>query len=136
MLGQLSALGKPFNSEYISILQMGELLDLVTTKQMTRPSAKLLLKQMLVSPSKIPVKQLAAEMGLLSTALEDQSPSASDDFLRDICVGAIEALPSEIAAIRAGHKNVINKVIGWIMRETKGKVDAKQAKGMLNQLLE
>ncbi|KAE9411467.1 Glutamyl-tRNA amidotransferase B subunit [Gymnopus androsaceus JB14] len=94
LLGQLSALERPFNSEHIPVARMSELLNLITTKQMTRPSAKLLLRHMLVSPTNVP-----------------------------------------IAAIRGGNENVINKVIGWIMRETRGKADAKQAKDMVEQLL-
>ncbi|KIK67396.1 hypothetical protein GYMLUDRAFT_37509 [Collybiopsis luxurians FD-317 M1] len=137
LLGQLSALGKPFSSAYIPVDRMGELLDLVTAKQMTRPSAKLLLKQMLLSTPDKSVKQLATEMDLLTATSSDRkSISANnDDPLREVCIRAVDALPSEVAAIRNGNKNVINKVVGWIMRETKGKVDANQAKAILNQLL-
>ncbi|KAJ3748756.1 Glutamyl-tRNA amidotransferase B subunit [Lentinula detonsa] len=135
-LGQLSALGKPFSSEYITVAQMGQLLDLIITKQMTRPSAKLLLKQMLVSPSDLAVKQLAENMDLLSLADEHSKRlSGDDDSLRDVCKRSIEALPAEIAAIRAGKEKAINKVIGWIMRQTKGKADVDRAKDILKELL-
>ncbi|KAF9071746.1 Glutamyl-tRNA amidotransferase B subunit [Rhodocollybia butyracea] len=140
LLGQLSALGKSFCSDYIAVAQMGELLDLVGTKQMSRSSAKLLLKQMLISPSNTPVKQLAAEMDLLSSVLLNTNTASvspnEDDILHNVCVRAIAALPREIEAIRNGNDNVYNKVIGWIMRETKGKVDAKQTKNMLKQLID
>lgn len=114
---------------------MGDLLDLITTKQITRPSAKLLLKHMLVSPSDTPVRQLAQKMDVLSSVDEHSNSSSNDDSLRDVCIRAIDALPSEIAAIQAGNENVMNKVIGWIMRQTKGKVDVNRAKDILKQLL-
>ncbi|KAF5393281.1 hypothetical protein D9757_000604 [Collybiopsis confluens] len=136
VLGQLSALGKPFSSELISVDRMGEFIDLVVAKRMTRPSAKLLLKQMLSRPSNAPVNHLAAEMDLLDTdPPHHKTMSANDDLVRDICLRAIDALPSEIAAIRGGNQNVMNKVVGWIMRETRGKVDPNSAKTILNQLL-
>ncbi|GAW08544.1 GTPase-activating protein GYP5 [Lentinula edodes] len=134
-LGQLFALGKPFSTEYIPVAQMGDLLDLITTKQITRPSAKLLLKHMLVSPSDTPVRQLAQKMDVLSSVDEHSNSSSNDDSLRDVCIRAIDALPSEIAAIQAGNENVMNKVIGWIMRQTKGKVDVNRAKDILKQQL-
>ncbi|KAJ4467903.1 Glutamyl-tRNA amidotransferase B subunit [Lentinula edodes] len=134
-LGQLFALEKPFSTEYIPVAQMGDLLDLITTKQITRPSAKLLLKHMLVSPSDIPVRRLAEKMDVLSSVDEHSNSSSNHDSLRDVCIRAIDALPSEIAAIQAGNENVMNKVIGWIMRQTKGKVDVNRAKDILKQLL-
>ncbi|KAJ4483398.1 Glutamyl-tRNA amidotransferase B subunit [Lentinula aciculospora] len=133
LCGQLSALGKPFSSQYIPVAQMGILLDLITTKQMTRTSAKLLLKQMLVFPSDATVRRLAENMDLLSPV--DRHPTLDDNNLRDICKRAIDALPSEAAAIRAGNENVMNKLIGWIMRQTRGKVDVSRTYIILKELL-
>ncbi|KAJ3724517.1 Glutamyl-tRNA amidotransferase B subunit [Lentinula raphanica] len=136
-LGRLSALGKPFSSAHIPVGKMGELLDLIAEKQMTRSSAKLLLQQMLTAPSDVPVKLLAKQMDLLSPVAEQATISpTSDDTLRDICIRCIDALPAEIAALRAGNEKVMNRVIGWIMRHTKGKADINRAKEILKELLQ
>lgn len=114
---------------------MSELLDLVSTEQMTRPSAKLLLRHMLVSPTNESVKELARRMDLLVATTDKSLSPGTDEALRNVCMGAIDAFPSEVAAIRSGNENVVNKLIGWIMRETRGKTNAKQAKEMIEQLL-
>lgn len=114
---------------------MGELLDLVSTEQMTRSSAKLLLRHMLISPTNESVKESARKMDLLVATKDKPLSPGIDEALRDVCMRAIDAFPSEVAAIRSGSKNAVNKLIGWIMRETKGKTNAKQAKEMIEQLL-
>lgn len=51
--------------------------------------------------------------------------SSSEDDLQSVCMRAVEALPDEVAALRAGHHNVVNKIVGWVMKETRGRADAK-----------
>lgn len=120
--GQLSTLDKTFSSKHITHHQLGELIDLVASNSVTRPSGKLLLRHMLMDPSIIPetsVRQLAIQLNLISMS------SSSEDDLQSVCMRAIEALPNEVAALRAGHHNVVNKIVGWVMKETRGRADAK-----------
>ncbi|KAK7472588.1 hypothetical protein VKT23_000701 [Stygiomarasmius scandens] len=136
LLGQLSSLDRPFSSHHIPTSQMGELIDLVTSGQITRPSGKLLLKHMLTNdiPATISMRELARELDVLLAPSEASAStiSSEDDPVYHACLRAIEALPSEITAIRAGNANVMNKVIGWVMRETKGKADVKKVREIIN----
>ncbi|THV05019.1 glutamyl-tRNA amidotransferase [Dendrothele bispora CBS 962.96] len=143
LLGQLSSLELAFSSHQIPASRFGELIDLVTSGQLTRPTGKLLLKHMLTNdiPVVTSVKELAQELDMLlvpsskstSTAL---FASSEDDALHQICLRAIDALPSEIAAIKAGNSNVMNKVIGWVMRESKGKADVKRVREIINSSIQ
>ncbi|KAK0461085.1 Glutamyl-tRNA amidotransferase B subunit [Desarmillaria tabescens] len=120
--GQLSMLDKTFTSKHITPRQLGELIDLVASNSVTRPSGKLLLRHMLTDPSITPetsVRQLAVKLNFMSMS------SSSGDDLQFVCTRAVEALPDEVAALRAGHHNVINKIVGWVMKETRGRADAK-----------
>ncbi|KAK0212659.1 glutamyl-tRNA amidotransferase [Desarmillaria ectypa] len=120
--GQLSTLNKTFTSKHITPRQLGELIDLVASNSVTRPSGKLLLRHMLTNPSIIPetsVRQLAVKLNFMSMS------SSSEDDLQSVCARAVEALPDEVAALRAGHHNVVNKIVGWVMKETRGRADAK-----------
>jgi aspartyl-tRNA(Asn)/glutamyl-tRNA(Gln) amidotransferase subunit B len=100
----------------------------------TRSSSKLLLKHLLVNPMEISsVKQLASNMDLLSFS-SDQADNTSSS-LDDICRQVIKALPSEAAAVRAGHRNVINKLVGRVMKETKGRAGAQTAREVIERLL-
>ncbi|KAG7449509.1 glutamyl-tRNA amidotransferase [Guyanagaster necrorhizus] len=117
--GQLST---NFTSKRITPYQLGELIDLVASNRVTRPSGKLLLRHMLTDPSitlETSVQQLAVNLNLIAMS------SSSKDDLQSVCVRAVNALPDEVAALRAGHYNVVNKIVGWVMKETKGRADAK-----------
>ena len=57
------------------------------------------------------------------------------DGLEDLCARALAAQPGEVAKYRAGKVNVINKILGWVMRESKGRADAREAKAVLEELL-
>ena len=71
---------------------------------------------------------LAQELSLL--AVDD-----GDASLRQWCEDAIQALPAEVTAIRRGNVNVINKVLGRVMKLSRGTADAKSAKAMLESIL-
>lgn len=77
------------------------------------------------------VKQLAMELNFIS------SPSASDDDdLADLCRKVIETMPSEVAALRSGHRGVVNKLVGSVMKQTRGRVDANTAKAVILKILQ
>ncbi|KAJ8076474.1 hypothetical protein PM082_000897 [Marasmius tenuissimus] len=129
LLGLLAASGRPFSSQYVSAPQMGVLIDLVSDNSMTRSSARLLLRHIINNPPPIntSIQDLARQLDLLS-----ESSGVSDD---DVYRRAVEALPAEVAAIRSGNKNVLNKVIGWVMRETKGKADVQKTRKRLEEVI-
>ncbi|KAF5370736.1 hypothetical protein D9758_001818 [Tetrapyrgos nigripes] len=142
LLGQLSALELTFPSQHMPPTRFGELIDLVDSGQVTRPTGKLLLKHMLTTeiPSTKSVKEIAEQLDMLLTPSTTTIPAASDvspedDALHRACLRAIDVLPSEIAAIKAGNSNVMNKVIGWVMRETKGKADVKRIRDIINDTI-
>jgi aspartyl-tRNA(Asn)/glutamyl-tRNA(Gln) amidotransferase subunit B len=44
-------------------------------------------------------------------------------------------MPDETAAARKGNKNVINKLVGTVMRQSRGRADARSVKEVLDRLL-
>jgi aspartyl-tRNA(Asn)/glutamyl-tRNA(Gln) amidotransferase subunit B len=72
--------------------------------------------------------QRAASLSLLST------PHGGLD-VDALCESAIAALPSEAAAFRKGRKNVLNKMLGWVMKESRGRADSTQVRERLVTLL-
>ncbi|KAL0569801.1 hypothetical protein V5O48_012158 [Marasmius crinis-equi] len=132
LVGLLASSGKSFSSGHISVLQTGALIDLVSSGSMTRSSARLLLRHLIDNPqpNDTSIQALAQQLDLLSGS--ELSSGAKED---DVYLRAIDALPSEVAAIRSGNKNVLNKLIGWVMRETKGKADVKKTRERLECLI-
>ncbi|KAJ7071864.1 glutamyl-tRNA amidotransferase [Mycena belliarum] len=127
LLGRLSAAKLTFADNPLSESQLGELVDLVHTGAITGTSGKLLLREILANPSQKTPTERARLMSLLSHDELD---------VDDLCVAAIAALPSEALAFKRGHMNVLNKILGWVMKESRGKADSKLVRERLVALLE
>lgn len=142
LLGQLSSRNTPFAENPVSVQQFGELIDLVQERTMTGTSAKYLLRHLLSNPTSKSTKELAEELQLLAfTSLTQKAPesegssTAQHSELDTLIQKAIEAMPSEVAAFKAGRKGVLNKVVGWIMKQSRGRVDAQEVKIQLEKAL-
>lgn len=71
------------------------------------------------------VKDVVREMGFL---LETSS-------IEEYCVAAIQALSSEAEAVRGGNSKPLNKLIGHVMRQSKGAMRPDKTSECLQQLL-
>ncbi|KAF8272096.1 Glutamyl-tRNA amidotransferase B subunit [Lactarius quietus] len=118
LLGQLALRKKVFRANPVSLEQMGGLIDMVQNGLMTGSSGKLLLRHMLDNPSAAASTALARRLGLLATR-ED----------------AIADMPQEADAVRRGVPNVINKLLGRVMKSSKGTTDPQSVRRMLKKLL-
>jgi aspartyl-tRNA(Asn)/glutamyl-tRNA(Gln) amidotransferase subunit B len=104
-------------------------------------SGKFLLKYMLTNPDSRTPTQLAEELQLTAlsstpaSASQSASPSSSRSELHLLCETAIQALPSEVAAIRAGNKNVLNKIVGYVMKQSRGRADAKVVRNLVEEIV-
>jgi aspartyl-tRNA(Asn)/glutamyl-tRNA(Gln) amidotransferase subunit B len=116
---------------------------------------------MLSNPSSKSTREIAEEQQLMSfasteptndgTALPDSgypssgSPSTSSipptttvesaNGLDVLVSRALAAMPKEVEALKAGHKGVMNKFVGWVMRESRGRADARLVKEEIERML-
>ncbi|KAJ7712418.1 glutamyl-tRNA amidotransferase [Mycena metata] len=129
LLGRLHAAKLTFTDNPLSSSQLGELIALVNSAAITGTSGKLLLREMLAdSSSALTPTERARSLNLLAASSEQLDVSA-------LCAAAIAALPSEAAAFKKGHKNVLNKILGWVMKESRGRADSQQVRECLISLL-
>ncbi|KAF7365378.1 Glutamyl-tRNA(Gln) amidotransferase subunit B, mitochondrial [Mycena venus] len=129
LLGRLHAARLTFADNPLSTSQLGELIDLVQSGAITGTSGKLLLREMLAESSPQTPTERARSLSLLIA-------STGELDIGELCAAAIAALPSEAEAFRNGHKNVLNKILGWVMKESRGRTDSKQVRERLISLLE
>ncbi|KAJ6512108.1 glutamyl-tRNA amidotransferase [Mycena vitilis] len=129
-LGRLHTARLTWADNVLSEARLGELVDLVQSGAITGTSGKMLLREMLAKPdvSTTPT-ELARSLSLLAF-----SPVELD--IDELCAAAVAALPSEASAYRKGHQNVLNKILGWVMKESRGRADSKQVRERLIILLE
>jgi len=90
-------------------------------------SGKLLLRHMLDHPSSDFPSQLAERLGIVV--------NRGDDFLERLCAQAIKDMPEEADAMRRGVPNVINKLLGHVMKSSKGTADPRSIRRTLQKLL-
>ena len=102
-----------------------ELLKLVDAGTINVTTGKSLL-QVVQDSGKSPAK-LVNDQGLAQVS--------DDAQIRAICSKIINDHPEEVSAFRAGKESLIGWFVGQVMRESRGKADAKMAKDILTDLL-
>jgi len=141
LIGQLSVRKQTFDENTLTVDQFGELIDLVQNGTVTGTSGKFLLKHMLTNLNSHTPTQLAQELQLsaLSSTPDSSWQSASisspQSELQSLCEAAIQALPSEVAAFQAGNKNVLNKIVGYVMKQSRGRADAKVVRTLVEEIV-
>jgi aspartyl-tRNA(Asn)/glutamyl-tRNA(Gln) amidotransferase subunit B len=104
---------------------LAELLKLVDDGTINITTGKALLEQVQKS-GKAP-SQLVEEQGLAQVR--------DDAAIREVCQKIIDGNPDEVAAYRGGKEGLMGWFVGQVMREMRGKADAKLAKEVLAELL-
>ncbi|KAI0960164.1 hypothetical protein AcW1_004761 [Taiwanofungus camphoratus] len=128
LLGQLAYRQEVFSQNPISVEQMGDLIDIVQRSLITGTSGKMLLRHMLDHPSKKMPSKLAEELSLLAVREDEAS-------LEKWCTEAIIALPNEAEVVRGGNVKVINKIMGHVMKSSRGAAHAPTVRAMLLKML-
>jgi len=105
---------------------MREILALIHDGTLTGTSAKTLLRHILQTRTQIPLTQLIDEMCLRT---------ASSTSLKSLCEAAISALPRESDVIRKGNEKVVMKLVGHVMKASRGTANARAAADMLREIL-
>ena len=88
----------------------------------------MILRHILEHRAKTMPSTIAHELSLYSAG-------NTDDTLVTLCKEAIAALTEEAQAVRDGNRNVINKLVGFVMKRSRGTADAKAARDKLQELL-
>lgn len=86
-------------------------------------------------PSKIAKDLQLISISSASSSSSSVSPSSEPDEVLNFCKEAIKALPQEAAAVRDGNDNVLNKIVGRVMKESRGRADAIHVKEMVKKLI-
>jgi aspartyl-tRNA(Asn)/glutamyl-tRNA(Gln) amidotransferase subunit B len=120
------------NEQNLSPLEMdltpdylAELIRLVDDGTINLTTGKLLLQQVQDTGKKPSV--LVEEGGLAQVS--------DEDAIRAVCQQIIDTHPAEVEAYRGGKDTLLGWFVGQVMRETKGKADAKTANAILKDLL-
>nr|XP_020484565.1 glutamyl-tRNA(Gln) amidotransferase subunit B, mitochondrial [Labrus bergylta] len=124
LLGHLKQKDMSVNQSPVSPSALSELLELMETGHISSSVAKQVFQEMWVSSGKT-ASQIIHEqdLGLVSDTSQLQS----------ICQEVVNSHPDEVQAIRNGNKKVLNKLMGLVQKETKGRADPVIVRKMLQE---
>jgi aspartyl-tRNA(Asn)/glutamyl-tRNA(Gln) amidotransferase subunit B len=131
LVAQLARRGDSFDQNPISPSEMGHIIDLLQSNQLTNTAAKTLVRHIFNLP-------LTSDRASIDTLIDDLGFRASKDAgdsLRSFCEEAIKSLPIEADLVRKGNGKVLMKIVGRVMKLSKGSADAKAARALLEDML-
>ncbi|XP_019717936.1 glutamyl-tRNA(Gln) amidotransferase subunit B, mitochondrial [Hippocampus comes] len=99
----------------VSPSSMAQLLELLEAGSISSSVAKQVFQEMWRQSGAKTATEIVSEqdLGLVSDAQR----------LRDVCAKVVDSHPHEVQAFRAGNQKVLNKLMGSVQKETKGRAD-------------
>ncbi|XP_040002376.1 glutamyl-tRNA(Gln) amidotransferase subunit B, mitochondrial [Xiphias gladius] len=124
LLGHLKQQDMSVSQSPISPPALAELLELQETGHISSSVAKQVFQEMWRSSGKT-AQQIIKEqdLGLVSDTAQ----------LHGICQKVVDSHPDEVHAIRNGNKKVLNKLMGLVQKETKGRADPVLVRQILQE---
>ena len=124
LLGAMDKHGKSFEDlpHQDSVL---DLLDLVASGEISSNAAKGILEEMVKTGK--PAGEIVEEQGL--TQIADNAE------LHNIITRAIAANPNAVLSFKRGKIQALGAIVGWVMKETKGKADPAKVNEILRKNL-
>lgn len=104
--------------------QLAELVKLIDDKKIRANKAKDVLSKMLENGEDVK-----------TFIKEEDLAGLSDDDLRTLCQGAIDANPKAVEDIKNGKDKAINVMFGYVMKNSRGKADVKKAEAMIREMI-
>lgn len=104
--------------------QLADLVKLIDDKKIRANKAKETLSLMLESGKDV-TEYIKA----------DDLAGLSDDDLKVLCQGAIDANPKAVEDIKSGKDKAINVMFGYVMKNSRGKADVKKAEAIIRELI-
>uniref|UniRef100_A0A1A8PKR0 Glutamyl-tRNA(Gln) amidotransferase subunit B, mitochondrial n=1 Tax=Nothobranchius rachovii TaxID=451742 RepID=A0A1A8PKR0_9TELE len=124
LLGQLKQQDMSVSQSPISPAALAELLELQETGRVSSSGAKEVFQVMWGSSGKTAEQVIQEQdLGLVSDATQ----------LHNICQKVVDSHPTEVHAIRNGNAKVLNKLMGLVQRELRGRADPVLVMEILKQ---
>ncbi len=104
--------------------QLAALVKLIDEKKIRANRAKEVLSKMLENGADV-----------TEFIKEEDLAGLSDDDLKTLCQGAIDANPKAVEDIKNGKDKAINVMFGYVMKNSRGKADVKKAEVIIRELI-
>lgn len=126
LMGNLNLQNLKVSQSPVSPCALAEMINLVGSGHISSSTAKKVFQEMWKTPEKT-VEQIVKEQDLWMINDKEE--------LRQICQRIVDSHSEEVQIIRGGNKKVLNKLMGEIQKETKGKTNPLQVKAILEEMI-
>ncbi|XP_056121066.1 glutamyl-tRNA(Gln) amidotransferase subunit B, mitochondrial [Rhinichthys klamathensis goyatoka] len=126
LMGNLNLQSLKVSQSPISPCALAELINLVESGHISSSTAKQVFQEMWKATEKT-VGQIVKEQDLWMINDKEE--------LRKICQRIVDRHTEEVQIIRGGNKKVLNKLMGEVQRETKGRTDPVQVRAILEEMI-
>ncbi|BEJ00419.1 hypothetical protein CcaverHIS631_0502760 [Cutaneotrichosporon cavernicola] len=126
LLGTLTKADKPWSPDIVPAALLSEIVTAVEGGKINGTTGRNVLKHVVSSGSSGNLDSLLQELGLASDSTGD---------LDGLCQEVIAKLPKEADKVRKGNEKVVMRLVGEVMKMSKGTADAKRAREVLLALL-
>ncbi|KAJ8399228.1 hypothetical protein AAFF_G00412660 [Aldrovandia affinis] len=124
VLGLLKQQGLSVSQSPISPRALAELLDLLEAGRVSSSAAKMVLQELWKGTGRSPAQVVEdLDLGLVDDSTEIQR----------ICLSVINSHPEEVRASRSGNRKVVNKLVGLVQKQTKGRADPVRIRAILEE---
>ncbi|KAJ8271845.1 hypothetical protein COCON_G00107040 [Conger conger] len=124
VLGLLNQQGRNVSQSPVSPRALAQLLDLLEDGRVSSSAAKTVFQELWKGSGRSPAQIVEEQdLGLVDDSTEIQR----------ICQSVIDSHPEEVRAIRAGNRKVLNKLMGLVQKQTKGRADPVKVRAMLEE---
>ncbi|XP_031415911.1 glutamyl-tRNA(Gln) amidotransferase subunit B, mitochondrial [Clupea harengus] len=126
LVGSLNQQSLQVSQSPVSPHALAELLDLLEAGSISSSAAKHVFQELWKNPGKS-AEQVVREqdLGLLSDPAQ----------LRSICQRVVDTHPEQVLAIQRGNHKALNKLMGEVQKETKGRANPVQIRSILQQIV-
>ncbi|KAM3864790.1 glutamyl-tRNA(Gln) amidotransferase subunit B, mitochondrial [Diretmus argenteus] len=124
LLGHLKQQDLSVSQSPVSPSALAELLELQETGHISSSVAKQVFQEMWSSSGKTALQIVQEQdLGLVNDTTE----------LHNVCQRVVDSHPEQVQAIRNGNKKVLNKLMGLVQKETKGRADPVLLRAILEE---
>lgn len=137
LYGEMNVLHMQFSEDIVNADALGQIILLVEKGRLTRTSASYLLKHLIINPGYSGgtenIDQLIEDLEL---GKAQEGSEEMQEAISSLCQQIIDSYPEIANQIKSGQKlGSIMYLVGQVMRQSQGRVDAEAAKRVLLDLL-
>jgi aspartyl-tRNA(Asn)/glutamyl-tRNA(Gln) amidotransferase subunit B len=136
VLGQLGKADQEWNEEIIPANVLGEIVGKVEGGEMSGTTGKAVVRYLINNYDQPNQGRGTLDLGKILDKMGLKQDKASNGDLQDMCKKAIEKCKKEAEMVRKGNEKVAMRLVGEVMKISKGQADPKKAREIILQILQ